>query len=281
MDLKHLSKTTQKPELYDPGDAVMWTDDHISKQLLEVHLNPEIDLATRKPESIEKTIEFILKFCDRLGMDILDLGCGPGIYTEKLALQGHQITGIDFSRNSIAYAKDQAKEKNLSIEYLCQNYLELEFNNGFDLIFIIYTDFGVLVPKERDRLLENIYNALKPGGAFIFDVINYRNLDKKFQEHQSWKIENGGFWKKQPYIELSNGFPYPDDKVFLNQHTVIDENDHYKTYRFWTHYFNNDILIPMLTDKGFENIESFDSILPESDIWNGENVTFYKINKPK
>jgi SAM-dependent methyltransferase len=280
MDLKQLEKITQKSELYEPGDAVMWTDEHISKKLLEVHLNPDIDLATRKPQSVENTIEFILRYCDSPGKEILDLGCGPGIYSEKLAIKGHRVTGVDFSGNSIAYARDHAKEKKLEIKYLCQSYLDLNFENCFDLIFIIYTDFGVLIPKDRARLLGNIKRALKPGGIFIFDVINDRNKEKKFQEYKSWKIDNGGFWQDQPYLELSNGIHYPEDKVFLNQHTIIDENDHYKTYRFWTHYFNDNDLIPLLVKEGFENIQSFDNVLPEGGIWNGENVTFYKIDVP-
>jgi 2-polyprenyl-3-methyl-5-hydroxy-6-metoxy-1,4-benzoquinol methylase len=281
MNIKDLLKKTIKPELYEPGDAVMWTDEHISRKLLEVHLNPDIDLATRKPLSVEKTLEFILSFCNRPNMDILDLGCGPGIYCEKLALKGHQITGIDFSRNSIAYAKDQAKRKNLDIKYLCQSYLDITFDNCFDLIFIIYTDLGVLIPKDRIRLHKKIRKALKPGGTFIFDVINDRNLDEKFKEYNNWKVENGGFWMEKPYLELSNGIHYPEKKVFLNQHTIIDENNQNKTYRFWTHYFNDNDLIPLLNANGFENIQSFDNVLPEGGTWNGDNISFYKINKPE
>ena len=281
MNIKDLKKATEKPELYEPGDNVMWTDGYISKQLLEVHLNPEIDLATRKPRSVDKTLEFILRFCNRPIMEILDLGCGPGIYSEKLALKGHQVTGIDFSGNSIAYANDHAIEKNLDIKYLCQSYLDLNFENCFDLVFIIYTDLGVLIPKERAQLLENIHKALKPGGIFVFDVINERNRDKKFQEYMTWKIEDGGFWMGKPYLELSKGIHYPEKKVFLNQHTIISEDDQFKTYRFWTHYFNANDLIPLLIDIGFENIEFFDHVLPEDGIWNGDNVTFYKSNKPE
>ncbi len=37
-----------KPELYTQGTSFMWTDEHISKQLLDVHLNVDTDLASRK-----------------------------------------------------------------------------------------------------------------------------------------------------------------------------------------------------------------------------------------
>ena len=281
MNFNDLFKAIKKPELYEPGDAIMWTDDYISRQLLKFHLDPEIDAASRKPQSIENTLKFILKFCQKPGMQVLDLGCGPGIYTERLALKGLHVTGIDFSENSIRYAEQKASEKKLDIRYLCQNYLELSYENHFDLIILIFTDFGVLIPEERDKLLSLVYQALKPGGTFIFDVLNDRNVDQKFQDHRSCQVEKGGFWMNSPYLELIHGIHYHDERVFLKQHTIIDENETCRTYRFWIHYYNAKDLIHILREKGFNNIETDENVLPQSDLWNGENVTFYTMKKPE
>jgi len=281
MDFTKIIHAREKPEVYEPGDAVMWTDDHISGELLKMHLDPEIDSASRKRESIEKTHQFITKHCTHPGMHVLDLGCGPGLYTEKLALTGHQVTGIDFSSNSIAYARKHAAEKELDIMYVCQNYLEIEYTERFDLVIMIYTDFGVLIPSDRYRLLKNVYRALKPGGMFIFDVINDKNLEEKFPEQHAWTVSEGGFWRKRPYLELINGFLYPDHHVYLMQHTILDEDDHCVRYRFWTHYFNPDMLTPEISDLGFDHIRYFDDVLPEGDTWNGDNITFFLCKKPE
>ena len=279
MDLEKLNTAAQKPKLYEKGDSIIWTDDHISKKLLELHLNPEIDSASRMPDSIDKTIEFILASCKDSPMSILDLGCGPGLYLAKLAELGHECTGIDYSKNSISYAENQAMDKGLRINYIYQDYLKLDFEDQFDLILLIYTDLGVLIPEEREVLLNKIYRALKPNGIFIFDVLNDRNIEEKFQEHQTWTFEFSGFWKPIPYLELANGFHYADDKVFLKQHTIIDESDRIQNYRFWTHYFNTDDIIEMLSFRGFILTEYFENILPAKDVWDGENVTFYKTQK--
>lgn len=279
MDLEKLNKAAQKPPLYEKGDSIIWTDDYISKKLLQLHLNPEIDSASRMPDNIDLTISFIGTFCRESSMTILDLGCGPGLYLERLAALGHVCTGIDFSKNSISYALNQAKVKGLEISYLCQNYLELDFEDQFDLIILIYTDIGVLLPEERVQLLDRIYRALKPNGVFIFDVLNDKNTELKFQEDQTWTFEFSGFWDSVPYLELANGFHYPENRVFLKQHTLIDERDRIRTYRFWTHYFNSDEMKKILSSRGFRQTENFEKILPSKDIWDGENVTFYKTQK--
>jgi len=279
MDLDKLYLASQRPEIYEKGDAVMWTDEHISGKLLDIHLNPALNSASRMPESINSTLDFILSYCSDAPISILDLGCGPGLYLERLAGSGHICTGIDFSRNSIAYAEKEAKKKNLNIRYLCQDYLELDFENHFDLIILIYTDLGVLLPDERLGLLDKIHRALKPGGMFIFDVLNQKNMEQKFQENQTWSFEFGGFWLPEPYLELASGFHYPEAQVFLMQHTIIDEADRIRNYRFWTHYFSRDDMVKMLSSRGFKLTESFENILPSNDIWDGENVSFYKTQK--
>jgi 2-polyprenyl-3-methyl-5-hydroxy-6-metoxy-1,4-benzoquinol methylase len=279
MDIDKLHIAAQRPALYEKGDSIMWTDKHISRNLLELHLDPDVDSASRSRASIDRTLDFILSFCSDNPRSILDLGCGPGLYLEKLARLGHDCTGIDFSENSISYARQQAKEKGLQIKYLVQDYLELDMENQFDLIILIYTDIGVLLPLEREGLLGRIRNALKPGGIFIFDVLNDRNLEAKFQENQTWTYEFSGFWKPSPYLELVSGFLYTEHKVFLKQHTILDESDQIRNYRFWTHYFHTDDVRRILSSNGFDNTQHFDNILPAKDFWDGENVTFYKTQK--
>jgi 2-polyprenyl-3-methyl-5-hydroxy-6-metoxy-1,4-benzoquinol methylase len=279
MKIELIKKISNKPQLYEKGSSVMWTDPYISKQLLKLHINPENDVASRSQVKIEKIINWILERTDNPQMKILDLGCGPGLYAELLAQKGHSITGVDYSENSIQYAITQAKEKKLNIEYLKKNYLDLDFHNQFDLVILIYLDFCVLTPKERDKVLQNIYRALKKGGLFICDVVNERNIDKKTIS-QAWEVQESGFWKNTPYIALTNGYHYPEEKVLANHHIVIGEHDTVDTYIFWSHYYEKEDLVQILESKGFTDIENYENVLPDSDdCWNGENVTFYVSRK--
>ena len=73
------------------------------------------------------------------------------------------MTGVDFSQRSIDYAKKSAVKNNLNIEYLYENYLDMELNRLFDAAVMIYCDYGVLSTDDRGKLLQNVYRHLKPG----------------------------------------------------------------------------------------------------------------------
>ncbi len=280
MNLTELISLTEQPNLYEKGTAFMWTDSHISKQLLQIHLNPDIDLASRKKSTIEKTATWILETQDDdAQLSILDLGCGPGLYTEFFAQKGHEVTGIDISKNSIDYATESARDNGLSIDYQNVSYLEVDFGQErFDLVVLIYTDLGVLMPTERAQLLANIFKALKKGGVFIFDVLKDSGWQDKLSP-KTWEASPAGFWRPNPYLALSESFLYEKEKVMLFQHIIIEHGQAIDTYRFWTHFFAQKDVCEMLEQQHFRNIEFREDILPASDLWNGDNVIFTKCVK--
>ena len=143
------------------------------------------------------------------------------------------------------------------------------------MVILIYTDFGTLLPKERESILEVIKKVLKPGGVFIFDVLNDKDLKNKTTP-KNWETSIKGFWKNTPYLSLSESFLYENEKVILYQHIVIDEEDDINVYRFWTHYFSHADLTNILVKSGFRNLSFYEDVLPKGDLWNGDNVTFCK-----
>lgn len=273
MNIEKLIRTAQKPEIYTPGTALMWVDEYISTQLLEIHLSQDVELASRKESTISSTIEWALQKVPENRLNILDLGCGPGLYSTKLAQRGHSVTGVDFSFNSIQYAKEAASRKKLNIAYRHQNYLELEDENKYDLVLLIFTDFGVLTPDQRQTLLTNIYRALKPGGTFIFDALN-DNYQGNVVGSKDWELSEKGFWRDTPYLALTESFYYEKQKVTLNQHTVIDQTRGIEVYRFWMHTFSHADLGAIISSAGFNDIQCYDGVIPDSDICSSNSVTF-------
>jgi len=280
MNIPDIISKTEKPGIYEKGSAFMWTDKHISKQLLKIHLNPDIDIGSRKRSSIEKTARWILETQkDKGQLNILDLGCGPGLYTEIFANAGHNVTGVDISKNSIEYAGKSAKDKKLNITYINASYLEVNLeSNSYDLVVLIYTDLGVLTPTERDKLLDMVFSVLKKGGTFIFDVLKDQEIEKKTSS-KNWELSKKGFWKELPYLALSESFLYPEEKVILFQHTIVDEEENIEIYRFWTHFFSQNDIGKILKNHNFIDISFREDILPKGDLWNGDNVIFTVTSK--
>lgn len=277
MNISKLLKETENPIPYVKGTDTMWTDAHISKKLLELHLNPNVGIASRTFEAIDDTVDMIDKTI-KPGSNILDLGCGPGLYAERLAKKGHYVTGVDFSKHSIDYARKE-RDKNLSnIHYINENYLNLVFENEFDLVMMIYCDFGALIPEERNSMIEIIRRALKPKGLFLFDSISEAAV-KKVSFGTSWEIAESGFYSPDPYICLNKSFHFPESKAILDQHIVIMENKSVKLYRFWNHYFSVRDVRQLFLSRGFSRITVIESLLKGDGPYNDSSVVFYLINK--
>ncbi|WP_335904748.1 class I SAM-dependent methyltransferase, partial [Salmonella enterica] len=86
-----------------------------SQRMLENHLSQDHDWASRRQIVIEQQVGWIARQL-LVGARILDIGCGPGLYTHLLAERGYCCTGVDFSPASIEWARQQAQTAGLSID---------------------------------------------------------------------------------------------------------------------------------------------------------------------
>jgi SAM-dependent methyltransferase len=241
----------EKPEPYAPGDLDFWDDDHISQRALEAHLDPDTDAASRRPDFMDASVRFIAKTAGGLnGKRILDLGCGPGLYAQRLAAQKATVTGLDISRTSIAYAKKEAKRLGVDIDYRRLDFLKMDFNGEFDLALQIYGEVCTMTPTDRNEFLGRVRRALRPGGLFIFDVITKES--QSWLSGRSWQALDGGFWKPHPYLVLEYGADYEDGTLHLDQYAIFDEKGKMDLCRIWTTCFTPRSVTEMLEANGFQ-----------------------------
>ncbi|MCR6109004.1 class I SAM-dependent methyltransferase [Bacillus sp. A301a_S52] len=261
--MNNLLNELRIPARFEQADNAFWQDPYVSKRLLEAHLSSDTDGASRSFAFIDKSINFIQHVAPKKSYQkVLDLGCGPGIYCERLARKGYTVTGIDFSENSIRYAKEQAKKLDFDIEYRYKNYMELNDLNIYDLALLIYCDYGALAPDDRSRLLFNIWKSLKNGGNVLLDVFSQNKCDQ-FKEGQYWSLnESGGFWSKDPYVAIGRNLKYPD-RVTLEQTTVITD-DKTETYYIWHQFFTKELFIKEVTAVGFTVKEIYNDVSGET-----------------
>jgi SAM-dependent methyltransferase len=254
-DLNHivsrLIELQQKPAPFTPGEPLFWDDPHISSQMLAAHLNPDSDAASRRPKTIDRSVEWLIEQLGlNVGDSVLDLGCGPGLYAARFARAGLKVTGVDYSRRSVDYAIRSAYENNLDINYRYQNYLELDDKNRYDAAFLICGDFCPLNPQQRGTLLKNVYYALKPNGRFVLDVTTRENRRKYGNKHR-WHALRGGFWKPGPHLVLEDGFDYPEQSIWLDQFIVIEADGKVSVYRNWFQDYTPQSITAELRQGGF------------------------------
>lgn len=253
---KSIKKMLEKPPIYTKSEAAFWNEEHISKQMLKAHLDPEFEGASRKADFIKKSAAWVNRLLpSNKYHKLLDIGCGPGLYAERFSKMGYQVTGIDFSKRSIDYARQSAKQQNLDISYHYQNYLNMDLKMTFDVSTMIYCDYGALSTTDRQTLRSIIYQHLNPGGRFLLDVFSMEFYNQ-FKEGQSWEIcPRGGFWSAKEYIALKGNYRYAEH-VTLEQIIIMSDN---KTtpYYLWNTCFTKESLIQEVMETGFKVIEVF------------------------
>ena len=119
-------------------------------------------------------LEYIMQQTDLTGKRVLDVGCGGGILTEKIAQQAGATIGIDASSEMTAIARTHAKQSNLDILYIDTDieHLTQFTQTGFDVILCM--ELLEHVPSYAS-VIAACKKALNPGGIVIFATIN-RNL---------------------------------------------------------------------------------------------------------
>jgi cyclopropane fatty-acyl-phospholipid synthase-like methyltransferase len=102
---------------------------------------------------------------------IIDLGCGTGKLTNKLAKENFIMTGIDRSEEMLAIANEEAFENNLRVRYLNQDMRSFQYNKTVDSVISICDGINYIITEEDlKKVFSNVYNVLVDGGLFIFDI---------------------------------------------------------------------------------------------------------------
>jgi len=258
---EELEKINERPEPFEFYTASdLWTDEHTSSQMLSFHLNEAIDVSSRNTEFINRSVEWIASRFN-IGNDtkIVDFGCGPGLYTTRLAKRGANVTGIDFSGRSIEYAKKIAAREQLNICYLKQNYLDFESEDRFDLVLIIMCDFCALSPAQRKGILSKFHKILKSGGSVLLDVYSVSAFDQR-EDVATYEVNQlKGFWSPNKYYGFLNTFKYDDEKVVLDKHTIV-ESERIRTVYNWLQYFTPDELAQEFIKSGFSVDELYSDV---------------------
>ena len=254
---KELEEINSSPAPFQFYTAdTLWTDNHISKKVIESHLNEDIEVSIQNREFINHSVDWIVThFGIEKNRRVADFGCGMGTYATQLAEKGADVTGIDFSETFIQHAKEVAKQKEMDINYVLQDYLEFETEERFDLITLLLCDFCALSPSQRKTMLKKFYKFLKPDGSVLIDVYSLNAFNQREEAETYEHSRLNGFWSPENYYCFQNMFKYDEEKVVLDKYTIIEEKRTRVVYN-WLQYYSEDSLRKEFEENGFK-VEGF------------------------
>jgi len=225
----------------------LWTKPHLAAQMLEHHLSQESEHSSRPIPVIENTVEWIDRQLDLAGKSVIDLGCGPGLYARRMAQRGARVTGVDFSVNSIDYAR--TRDRN-NVNYLVADYLEDELPAGFDIAVLIYCDFCAMSPASRKRLLGRIHDLLKPGGHFVLDLNGPGAFDAVDDHVEIQERLMDGFFAPGDYVGIHKTDVYEDEWLSLDRFVVVEPTETWQLFN-WAQYYSPESAAAELAEGGF------------------------------
>lgn len=141
----------------------------------------------------------------------LDIACGTGNVTAKLAKNFKESFAVDLSNDMLREAFNKLKKEKIKCQLVCQDMSELSLNRKFDLITSVLDSTNYIIEEASFlKYLMRVKDHLKDNGIFIFDVNSYYKLSE---------------------ILGNNIYTYSEEEVFYT----------------WENTFENDILNMFLT----------------------------------
>ena len=248
---------------WEEGDNIPWNDPDFSERMLKEHLSQTHDAASRRIEKIEEQVEWIHHkvLLGRL-TKILDLACGPGLYTSRLVRRGHTCVGIDYSPASIAYAADYADKEKLDCTYLHQDIRQAEYGAGFGLVMLIYGELNVFRPADAGNILDKANHALANDGLLLLEPHTFEIVQKIGEQSPTWYLAESGLFSDGPHLCLKENFWDPASSTATIRYFIVDASTgevtrHAQSFQAYT----DAQYCSLLTDCGFDDVEFFPSLI--------------------
>ncbi|WP_340028597.1 methyltransferase domain-containing protein [Paenibacillus sp. FSL H7-0940] len=249
--MEKLLEIAKMPEPFEEGTAQIWLDSDRADFVLKAHFDENIPGGSRESSFIDETVDFISEIVPLAKLKkVIDLGCGPGLYSQKLASKGYEVVGVDFNKKSIEYAANEAKKKDLSIDYRIEDITNIEIENEFDVALLIYQIYSVFSPENRKKILSNVHRGLKSGGLVLLDVLSETSYEK-FEQNFIWGLtRKDNPFSDRKHLSLYASMKYPDN-VTLSKNVLVFGDGEIVNYNYWNQHFTVESLEKEVNDAGF------------------------------
>jgi 2-polyprenyl-3-methyl-5-hydroxy-6-metoxy-1,4-benzoquinol methylase len=184
---------------------------------------PWRDPAFRRQQIISEHVDWLHReVLEGRPSRILDLGCGPGLYTERLARLGHTCVGVDFSPAAIKYARTAACREALACEYIEEDLTVAEFGRSFDFAMFLFGELNAFPAAQAKAILRKTWNALAPGGQILLELFDMRFLIELGAAPKVTNTIRSGVFSAQPYTRTTERRWFAESKAVVERHIITD-----------------------------------------------------------
>ncbi len=181
---------------------------------------------------------------------VLDLACGTGEVTCRLARRGYDMIGADISPEMLDVARSKAR----SILWICQDMRCFELYGTVKAVVCCLDSVNYLLTRE-DLLacFSTVHNYLEPGGLFLFDVNTKRRFLNVYA-NRDYILEDGNVfcgWRND-YNEKTGVCDF-NLTLFVSNNNSIERYDEHQRERCWS----EKTLISLLKKAGFTEPEIY------------------------
>jgi SAM-dependent methyltransferase len=255
------------PEPWEEAENIPWNEPGFSERMLREHLSQHHNAASRRLEIIGKHVDWIhdTVLAGKM-MKILDLGCGPGLYSNLLAAAGHECVGIDYSPASIAYARNTTQEKQLACTYVHQDLRVAEYGTGYGLAMLIFGEFNVFRPSDAQTILKKAHGALADDGILLLEPHTFDAIQQGGEAPRFWYSSPKGLFLDTPHLCLQENFWNAEQSATTTRHFILDAaTDSVTRYAQSMQAYTNEQYQSVLNECGFHDVTFYPSLFGEPD----------------
>lgn len=276
MDLKHVISRKTPAIAWQSGEKIPWNDPQFSARMLQNHLAQDHDWASRRQSIIDQQLACIAQLLAGRKSRILDLGCGPGLYTQGLSRLGHECVGVDFSPASIQHAREAAEKAGLAIRYELSDIREFVAEDGFDLVMMLFGEFNVFREDDARRILDQAFAALRDGGTLLIEISTLASVEAQGALAPTWEAADSGLFLDSPHLCLQEHFWDAGSSTATTRYIIVDAHTAKVTeYASSTKAYGEARLIAMLEASGFSEVFRVDERKwPAGEVFSGKLLTY-------
>lgn len=241
-------------------------------------MNQYNDFAAIYDELINGDIDYdtwadtIIEICRSQNLemrDYLDLACGTGNMTEKLAKHFKSTWAVDISSQMLTEAENKLRASNIKAKFVCQDISSLKLNSKFDLITCCLDSTNYILEEEDlESYFKGVFIHMKDNGLFIFDINSYYKLTN-ILGNNTFTFDNDEvvyIWEN--YLE--------EDNVQMNLTFFVKESECYRRFdeEHCERAYREEYLEKLLSKIGFRIINKLNNYMSGNIEHDSERIVY-------